>query len=184
MWTTELRTHRSSLVSWARSHPQMRSPAACLTRRLRTVPTSPPGQRLFCRQASWHWDSFFLLHNFSASALRRFSVCISLTGHFVTLLVCAGCIEKWIAEPSRTGRPTCPACRQAFVSLRHCASVVAHCVVHIGDEGSGSPDRDCARDLAGLAVTTKHLQRHLSSQSEGCCHQVQSPRRSPRRSPR
>eukprot|EP01047_Picozoa_sp_COSAG01_P054802 COSAG01_NODE_6032_length_3889_cov_5.695251_1_plen_950_part_00 len=42
---------------------------------------------------------------------------------------CANCIESWCCEPSRSGRPTCPECRQAFVSLRHCPSSSADSVV-------------------------------------------------------
>jgi ankyrin repeat protein len=42
---------------------------------------------------------------------------------------CDECIESWCSEPSRPGRPTCPVCRRAFVSLRHCPRSLA-CELH------------------------------------------------------
>ena len=61
---------------------------------------------------------------------------------------CVDCIETWISEPSRSGRPTCPSCRRAFVSLRHCANADVDRVVHSaqgflsGCDGSGSCNHD------------------------------------------
>jgi hypothetical protein len=68
-------------------------------------------------------------HSFCAECIEAVSLFLSLSLSLSLSLTRAR--SQWVAEPTRLGRPTCPACRQPFVSLRHCASADADCVALI-----------------------------------------------------
>jgi hypothetical protein len=84
--------------------------------------------------------------NFYSEIKHNSQVCMLPCQHSF----CAVCIEKWCSEPSRSGRPTCPRCRQGFASLRHCPRVGIDCVVLAEGSLSGNGDNKCHDDIVEM----------------------------------
>jgi hypothetical protein len=82
-------------------------------------------------------------------------------------LFCTACIDPWVTEPSRSGRPTCPLCRKSFVSLRNCRTM-----------RTGSPQEQAPSSSTyhGPAQRKRNLTRASTSMRASVSRQTQSKR--------
>eukprot|EP01047_Picozoa_sp_COSAG01_P008169 COSAG01_NODE_318_length_18932_cov_26.063983_11_plen_800_part_00 len=82
-------------------------------------------------------------------------------------LFCTACIDPWVTEPSRSGRPTCPLCRKSFVSLRNC---------RIMRTGSLQEQAPISSTYHGPAERKRNLTRASTSMRASVSRQSQSER--------